>query len=280
MPTTDTTPRGPSEPEAGSARSWQPGFRTVWAAALTGLLGLLFTVLTATTVTLWATDASYSHTNPVVDLAFFALGGILVTAGFAVQIRTPSVAGLQQTILALVVLLAAGWLGDRVEPFIGSLVLLAATTPLVVFHPRRRQLRRFGGGVSGALALMAVLAAGPAMLYAASMLDLARAAGPSCFFGQCVEGDRYAEVAALVLAVVLVALLASVRTPGWLLPAWSAGTAAAVFGITSLMLPGEVGAVSPAWAVTVVVWSVALVAIAMRQHRPTPGPRRPGPKAR
>jgi hypothetical protein len=36
------------------ARSWQHSFRAVWAAALTGLFGLLFTGLTVLTATLWA----------------------------------------------------------------------------------------------------------------------------------------------------------------------------------------------------------------------------------
>jgi hypothetical protein len=61
-----------------------------------------------------------------VDLSFLALGGVLLTTGFASQIRTPSIAGLQQAVLTLVALSVAGWLGGRVEPFIGPLVLLVA----------------------------------------------------------------------------------------------------------------------------------------------------------
>jgi hypothetical protein len=95
----------------------------VWAATLTILLGTLFAGLTALTVALWATDPAYAETNPVVDLAFFALGGVLVTGGFASQIaRRPAVAGLQQAVLALAALSAAGWLGGRIEPAIGGLV--------------------------------------------------------------------------------------------------------------------------------------------------------------
>jgi hypothetical protein len=244
----------------------------VWAATLTGLLGLLFTALTAVTLTLWATDPTYTHTNPVVDLAFLALGGILITTGFASQIRTPSIAGLQQAFLALAALSVAGWLGGRIEPFIGPLVLLAAAAPLVLLHPHRRRLLAPGPAPSRPLVAMTALAAGPAALYAAGMLAQARAAGPSCFLGQCVRGDRYAEAAALAFALVLVALLASLRTPGWTLPAWAAGTAAVVLGAASLLWPGEVGALHGTWAAATLAWGCGFVIVA---HVPARSARQP-----
>ncbi|HSK90805.1 MAG TPA: hypothetical protein VK875_05795 [Euzebyales bacterium] len=234
---------------------------------VTALLGLLFTGLTATTLALWANDATYSETNPVVDLAFFALGGILVTAGLASQIRVPRVAGLQQAVVALVVLSVAGGLGGRVEPFLGPLVLLAAAAPLVVLHPDRRQLLASGAGGSKPLAVLAAVAAVPAAVYAAGMLDRARTAGPSCFLGQCALGDRYAEAAALAVAVAVVALLAAARTEGWRLPAWSAGAAAALLGVASLFFPGQVGALSPVWSVAAVMWGLALVLVGEYQQR-------------
>jgi hypothetical protein len=258
-----TTPATPGSP-------WRRTVRAVWAATLTGLLGLLFTALTALTVVVWASDPSYSLTNPVVDLAFFALGGIIVTAGFASQIATPSVAGLQQALLGLLTLSVAGWLGGRIEPFLGALLLLGVAAPLIVLHPDRRRLSTAGSGASRPLAALAAAAAGPAVAYAGGMLALARAAGPSCFFGQCVQGDRYAEAAALAVALVLVAMLAAVRTPGWRVSAWSAGTAAAVLGVTSLLFPGEVGALDAAWAVMTILWGAAVVTIAHGSWRIPP----------
>jgi hypothetical protein len=273
MPAAETGHRGRTAPAAVHTRSWQDRCRTAWAATLTGLLGVVFTGLTAVTVLLWATDPTYTQTNPVVDLAFFAVGGILVTTGFASQIRRPGIAGLQQAILALVALSAAGWLGGRIEPFIGPLVLLVAAAPLVVLHPDRRRLLTARPGASRALVALAAVAAAPAAIYATDMLVQARAAGPSCFLGQCVQGDRYAEAAGLAIAVVLVALLASMRTPGWLLPAWSVGTAAVVLGAASLLWRAEVGAVSGAWAVAVLGWGCAVVVVAHVQHRSPARPR-------
>ena len=97
--------------------------------------------------------------------------------------------------------------------------------------------------MSRSLAALAGVATVPAAAYAVEMLGRARAAGPSCFLGQCARGDRYVEASALAVAV---AALAAARTPGWRLPAWSAGTAAVVFGAASLLIAGQVGALSPA----------------------------------
>lgn len=258
MPVTDVRPgrhaaRAPTDPTPPRR------FLTVWAAALTAVLGLLFTGTTALTIALWSTDPAYTQTNPVVDLAFFALGGILVTVGFASQIRARQIAGLQQAILALLVLAVAGLLAGRIEPFVGALLLLVAAAPVVVLHPARRQLLAAGEAVSGPLAALGAAAVIPAVAYATAMLDRARAAGPSCFLGRCAEGDRFAETAALAVAVVLVALLASLRTSGWRLPAWCAGITAIVLGATSLVFPRELGALGAPWAVAAAVWGAACI---------------------
>lgn len=270
MSPTATMPR--TGPASTATRPRWSRFRAVWAATLAALLGLLFTALTAVTIALWASDSSYTETNPVVDLAFFALG-LIIAAGFASQVRGRHVAGLQQAILAVLLLAAAGWLGGRIEPLVGPLVLVAAAAPLVALHPARRRLVAAGEGLSWPLAALVAVAAVPATLYAASMLDHALAAGPSCFLGQCVQGDRYAETAALAVAVVAVTLLAAMHTPGWMLPAWSAGATAVGLGAASLAFPGQVGALSAVWAVAAVVWGCAVVVVTHNQSRRPYGPR-------
>ena len=110
------------------------------------------------------------------------------------------------------------------------------------------------------------------IVYAVGMLAHARAAGPSCLLGQCVKGDRYAEAAALAVAVVLVALLASLRTRGSLLPAWCAGIAALVLGAASLALPGEPRALSEPWAAATALWGGVVIVAAHTQGRATRGP--------
>jgi hypothetical protein len=279
MSTTETRNHRPLRSSPVRTRPHGDRGRVVWAATLAILLGVLFTGLTALTVALWSTDPAYVETNPVVDLAFFALGGVLVTGGLASQVaRRPPVAGLQQAVLALATLVAAGWLGGRIEPAIGGLVLLLAAIPLVVLHPYRHRLASPGVGGSRALTVLAALAVAPAGLYGFGLLTQARSAGASCFLGQCARGDRYAEAAALAFALVLVALLAANKPPGWLLPAWSAGTSAIVLGASSLLWPAETGAISGGWAVATVAWGGAFVVIACIENRsPRRLARRPAP---
>lgn len=271
---TATASRLPSSLRSGlraSAGRGSAAFVVVWTATLTAVLGLLFTSVTALTVAVWLTDPGYAETTPVVDLGFFALGGIL-TIGLASQLRGPlgHVAGLQQSILALLALAVAGYMGGRIEPFIGGAGLLGAMVPLVVLHPTPRALVSVGQKASRPLVVLAVAAVGPALVYASSMLEAARNAGPSCFLGQCVQGDRFAESAALSLAVVLVALLASARTLGWLLPAWSAGLGAIALVTASLAFPGEVGGLTTPWGVAVGLWGIAFIAGAHAQARQAP----------
>jgi hypothetical protein len=94
------------------------------------------------------------------------------------------------------------------------------------------------------------------------MLGLARSAGPSCFAGQCAGGDRFAEAAALAIALVAIGLLASARTPGWRLAAWAAGVAASIFGVASVALPDVPGSIGVPGGLLVVAWGVLVVASA------------------
>ena len=241
----------------------------VWVTILSLLVGIVFVGVTALTVGIWIADPSYTETNPVVDLGFFALGAVLIGAGFVSQLRAPDryLAGLQQAFISLLALAVAGLVGDRVEPLWGGLILVAAVAIAAALHPARSELLRPGTGLSAPLAGLSLVAAIPAIVYAERMLALARDAGPSCFAGQCARGDRFAEMAALAVAVVLVALLASARTGGWRVPAWSAGVAAAILGVASVAVPDVTGSVGSVWGALAVVWGVMVVVAAEWQTR-------------
>jgi hypothetical protein len=260
-----------SAPQATSAR--RVAF-AVWVTILSLLIGIVFLGVTALTVGMWVSDPSYEETNPVVDLGFFALGAVLIGAGFVSQLRAPerNVAGLQQAFIGLLALAVAGLVGDRVEPLWGGLILVAAVAIAAALHPARGELLRLGAGLSAPLAALSLVAAIPAIVYAEHMLALTRDAGPSCFMGQCARGDRFAEMAALAISLVLVVLLASARTGGWRVPAWSAGAAAVILGLASVALPDVAGSVGWAWGALEVAWGVMVVAAAewlMRRNETT-----------
>jgi hypothetical protein len=217
--------------------------------------------VTVLTIGLWLANQN-SDTNPVADLGFFALGGIIVAGGLTTQIRAPEkrIAGLQQAVTGLLALGVAGLIGERAEPLVGSLLFLAATAILVALHPARREFFQVGTRLSAPLAALSILAAVPAAAYAATMLVQARQAGPSCFLGACAYGDRLAEVAALAIAIVLVGMLAALQTRGWRAAAWSAGAAAAIVGMASIALPEVPGALGQLAGAAAVAWGILFVA--------------------
>jgi hypothetical protein len=236
-------------------------FRVV-VGFLSLLFGLGFVALTVLTLAVWAQDPLSSETNPVLDIGFFGLGGVIVGVGFLAQLRVPHrhLAGLQQSLIGLLSLSAAGLLGQRVEPLWAGGFAVLVTVVAIALHPARDSMFRRVGRASPLLASLAAMAAVPALVYADRMLALARDAGPSCFAGQCAAGDRLAEMAALVVAIVLVTLLASTRPRGWRISAWSAGVAALLFGLAAVALPNATGSPGLLPAAVVVGWAVALLA--------------------
>jgi hypothetical protein len=250
-------------------------------------LGLLFAGLTVLTLAVWAADPASAETNPVVDLGFFGLGGLIITAGFASQVRArePRPAGLQQALVGLVALSAAGAIGTRVEPFALGLALVVLALLAAALHPagaarllgrpRRRghghgPLSARAGHVDRPLAALALVVALPAAVYASGMLALARDAGPSCFAGQCARGDRYAEMAALAAAIVVVTLLASAGPTGRRLGTWCAGGAAALVGAASIVLPDVIGSLGLSGGALAASWGVLLIVTGERHARRAP----------
>jgi hypothetical protein len=250
----------------------------VWALMLSLFSGLLFVGVTVLTIGMWLAQQNHD-TTPVTDLGFFALGAVIIATGFIVQLRRPehNIAGLQQAVIGLLALGVAGLIGERVEPLAGALLFLVATAILVALHPARREFFKVRSRLSPRLAALSLLAAIPATAYAIVMLIQARQAGPSCFFGQCAYGDRFAELAALAIAIVVVGMLAAAKPEGWRVTAWSVGAAAAILGAVSTGLPELPGALGQLGGAFALAWGVLFIAVAkweaqrMRIHKPRAG---------
>ncbi|MGB8643600.1 MAG: hypothetical protein WCF84_00040 [Anaerolineae bacterium] len=240
----------------------------VWAAILSLFFGVTFIGVTLLTIGMWLANQNPA-TTPVGDLSFFALGAIITGAGVVVQLRTPKrhLAGLQQALIGLLALTVAGVIGARDEPWVGGLLFFLMAAVLAALHPARRELFKRGAGLSAPRAVLSLLVALPALVYAANMLVLARQAGPSCFLGQCAHGDRFAEMAATTVAIVLVGLLSALKTPGWRVPAWSSGAAAIILGLASIALPDAPGSLGRVWGALAVTWGVLFVALTEREAR-------------
>lgn len=238
----------------------------VWAAILSLLFGIGFFGLTVLFIG-WF-EKPYGVSTPVSELSHGALGGIIITFGLLVQLRRPEgkIAGVQQAVLGILALIITAVVAGRQEPLTMSLLFLAAVAILVALHPARREFFRLGAGLSVAPAAVATVAAIPVVVYAVSMLAQARQ-----FVGPPHHADRFAEMAAAVIAIVAVGMLAALKTQGWRITAWSAGAAATVVGLASIAFPAAPGAVGRGWGAVAALAGILFVFAAEWEAKQRPG---------
>jgi hypothetical protein len=149
--------------------------------------------------------------------------------------------------------------------------VVVATAILFALHPDRRSVLRARPSPSRPLLAFAAVASVPLVVVAFGMASLQRtglAADPH------VSQDHWANMAAMALGIALVGLLAAARIRGWVLAAWGAGLAAAVYGIASLVFdrfpgtdigyPGSAGTLG---GVVAVVAGLAFIALGEREAR-------------
>jgi hypothetical protein len=261
--------RATSTSEASLAPNRRIAFR-VWAAGFVVVCGLGFFGLI--TLVLGWFEAVHGVAGPVTDLGYGALVGIIQTMGVLLQLRAPEgkIAGVQQTALVVPALLIGSVVASDSQNVLPALVLVPALGILLALHPARGEFLRRGAGLSPKLLVITVLGAIPLCAYALDMGAEARdLAGPPHHV------QRLSTMAALAIAIVLVALLAALRTHGWRIPAWSAGMAAIVFGLASIVFPDQRGAEGRGWGGVAIAGGVLFIVVAefeRRRERPRPDP--------
>ena len=246
----------PAASASGAGRARRVTF-FVWAAILSLLFGIGFFGLTVLIIGWFETP--YGVSTPVSELSHRALAGIIITVGLLVQLRSPArrIAGVQQAVLGILAFLITAVIGGRQEPLQESLLFLAAVAILVALHPAGREFFKPGARLTPALAAISVLGAIPAVGYAVSMLVQARQ-----FVGPPHYADRFAEMAAAAIAIVLVGMLASLKSQGWSISAWSAGAASIVVGMASVVFPDAPGGVGRVWGTLAVGAGVLFLVLA------------------
>jgi hypothetical protein len=228
-----------------------------WAAILAAALGVVFFGLTSLVIA-WFEDVE-GVAGPVTDLGYGVLFGIILTTGVLVQLRGPErkIAGVQQAFLVIPALVIASAIASDSQNLVPASILLPAIGILLALHPAREAFLRGDAAPSRILLAITAVAAVPFTAYALEMGAQARdLAGPPHHL------QRLSTMAAMAVAIVLTGLLAALRTPGWRIPTWSAGVAAIVFGLASVVFPDQPGAVGRGWGGLAIAGGVLFIAVA------------------
>lgn len=230
---------------------------TVWAAILVVAFGVGFFGLTSLAIAWFGTLEGVA--GPVTELGYGALVGIFLTVGVASQLLAPErrIAGMQQAALVVPALLIGSALAADGQNVEAAVIVFTGIGILLMLHPARAEFLRPAAAPSRPLFAITAIAAVPSVAYALEM-----GAQAQDLVGPPHHVQRLSTMAAMAIAIVLVALLASLKTQGWRIPAWSAGVAAITFGLASAVYPDHPAAAGLGWGGVAMAGGVLFIGVA------------------
>ena len=204
--------------------------------------------------------------NQVLDAGWGLVFGVVLPIGLLAQLRRPErrIAGIQQTGIVALALAVAAVIGEAWSYLALAAGIAAACAVLLALHPARRTFLRRGPRLEPVMLALAALAAVPSLVYAGRMASAQRRDLPPA---DAVSNGlhHWTVMTALGLLVLLLVLLAGLRTAGWRIPAFSASIAAGGWAISCLLAPASAaGSEGHGWAWAALAWAVVLLAAAVR----------------
>jgi hypothetical protein len=253
---------------AGSSRRMRIAFKVLAAIFAAGSWGGLFGVAL---VLAWI-DNDEGGIHRVHFMGFGALYGVILTIGLLAQMwhAERRISAFYQILAVALAAAVAGGLAMRAYWLIGVFVAVAWAV-LLALHPNRSEvLRPARGRPSSPLAVLGVVGAVPLLWYASSTAALER---NGLTLDPHVEQDHWTTMAAMAIGIVFVGLLASLKLRGWRISAWSAGAAAFLYGLISVVYPLRPGAEGTGWGLAAMAGAVVFVGVAeweARRGEPSP----------
>lgn len=241
-----------------------PSSRTIWLKMVA-----LVVALASLTINFGLIDLIDGYTgyidqarNQVLDAGWGLVFGVILPLGLLAQLRRPErrIAGIQQAAVVAFALAAAGVAGEewRYGALAAGLAGLCAV--LVALHPARASFRARGQRLEPVMLALAAVATVPSLVYAWRMASAQRRDLPPA---DAVSNGlhHWLVMTALALLVLLLVLLAALRTMGWRIPAISASIGAAGWAISCLLASeSAAGSEGHAWAWAVISWAVVTFA--------------------
>lgn len=290
--TTNTTIQTPAE---GAGKARRIAFYVF--LVLFALMHVVFGLMAGAVVGWFAEEGAISHR---VHLIVFGWVFVLGFVGLVAHLRRPEtkVSQMYQVLIALGAIVATTLIVDRlVDPVVISFLVLPLL--LVALHPNRPNLLHPSTNVSRTLAALALVASIPLVVDAFVQvqigLDASRVA-PEILEGideelsdaeferqfnaaarratdsaeeaeQVAHYGHWSAMGAFNLIIAGLALVASLRAPGWRLPAWSAGLSAVLFGAASIANQGDASALNGYWSLLAIAWGIGFIFVAEATRR-------------
>jgi len=242
--------------------------RTKWMKALALLLALA-----SLTINFGLVDLIDGYTgfvdqarNQVLDAGWGLVFGVILPVALVAQLRHPErrIAGIQQTGAVALALAVAAVLGGAWSYLALAAGIAGACAVLLALHPARRTFLGRGRHLEPAMLALAAVGALPALVYARRMASAQRRdLAPADAVSNGLH--HWTVMAALALLVLVLVMLAGLRTSGWRIPALSAAIAAGGWAISCLLAPeSAAGSEGHAWAWAALAWAVVTLAAAVR----------------
>jgi hypothetical protein len=266
-------PMEATAPGAASSRGRLLAFKILLLLFAAGALGGLFGI--GLVIGWFDTDEGKIHR--VHDIGFGILAGVFLTVAYVAQLRNPErkLSLRYQIVAAAIASLIAGLMAS--DPGAGlffCLIPLASLAILVAVHPAGLSLMRGERSLSAPLAILAVVGAIPLIWFALTTSRLQRTGIPT---DPHVKMSHWTIMTAMLVAILLVALVSSLKFSGWRITAWCAGAGAFFYGLasavfaqfpgTSVPYPGSKGT---GWGLAAIVGGLLFIAAAEWEARRSP----------